>query len=174
MQIILITVVWQQQGSNKDRGQFVMKAVYNCCFRLAGMGGSWASGAWKHTCQSSRSQHMSQKTDGTGILLQSCRDCCHTSCCARHTTEYHLSLSVFADVYVHCRLYSMCLLEGQHQKLNPSHCVEKFAVFKIPLLVQNSTEAQLYQMNSGCWSMEHVWSVGHVPVGWPFLTSCIL
>ncbi len=37
------------------------------------MGESWDSGDWRPTCQSSKSQLMSQKTDGTGTQLQNCK-----------------------------------------------------------------------------------------------------
>ena len=110
MQIILFKLVWQQQASNRDGGQFDKTCVkYDfCCFRLAGTGGSWASGAWKRTCQSSRSQHMSQKIDGIGILLPSCKYCCHSNSCDGQTTEYDLSLSVSVDTHLRCRL-TLCV-----------------------------------------------------------------
>ena len=39
-------------------------------------------------------------------------------------------------VYLHCRVDSTCMLGRQHQKLHPSHCLEMFAVFKIPTLYE--------------------------------------
>ena len=119
------------------------------------MGGSWASGAWKRICQSSRSQHTSQKTDGTGILHPSCRDCCHSTSCDGCATEYDIEC-------VCCRLYATCLLEGQHHKLNPSCYVEMFAVSKIPMLMQNSIEALdmcSFNNSAGLWSTSGQWAV---------------